>query len=296
MKIKGMDVSWYQGKISTANFKKAKEYGIQFVVLKLGYTGSSNYTCKEESVFRNNYANAVEAGLPVGIYYYSLANSKNEARREAEFTVKQLKGLKIDYPVYIDMEDSAHRQYKCSKATLATVCDEWCKVIAAAGYIPGVYASTNWFNNKIGTIIEPHTKWVAQYYKECQYKGEYDMWQYSSKESVPGIASKTDVNWCYKNFNEAVKPQPKPTKEKKLYDKEFPKLPTRGYFKRGDNSKQVKYLQMFLNWFNNDTLAIDGVIGSKTIQAVEKFQKNTGLAVDGLFGKKCLKKAKQVQK
>ena len=55
-------------------------------------------------------------------------------------------------------------------------------------------------NNKIGNITAPHTKWVAQYYKECQYQGAYDMWQYSSSESVPGIASKTDVNWCYKKF------------------------------------------------------------------------------------------------
>ena len=294
MKIKGMDVSWYQGKISTANFKKAKDYGIQFVILKLGYTGSSSYACKEESVFRNNYNNAIAAGLPVGIYYYSLANSKNEAKREAEFTVKQLKGLKIDYPVYIDMEDSAHRQYKCSKSTLATVCDEWCKVVAAAGYIPGVYASTNWFNNKIGTITEPHTKWVAQYYKECQYKGAYDMWQYSSSEGVPGIASRTDVNWCYKNFNEAAKPTPKPIG--KTYDKVFPKLPLRGYFKRGDKSQQVKNLQLFLNWFGDYGLAIDGCIGSKTIRAVERFQKSTGLAVDGLFGRKCLQKAKEVKK
>lgn len=300
VKIKGMDVSWYQGKISVSNFKKAKESGIQFVILKLGYTGSSNYTCKEESVFRNNYTNAKAAGLPVGIYYYSLANSKSEARREAEFTVRQLKGLKIDYPVYLDMEDSAHRQYKCSKGTLALVCDEWCKVIAAAGYIPGVYASTSWFNNKIGTITEPHTKWVAQYHKECQYKGSYDMWQYSSKEGVPGISSKTDVNWCYKNFVKKSEPQEqekKPEKKLKSYNKTFPKLPVRGYFKRGDNSKQVKYLQLFLNWYNEKYyLVIDGCIGTKTIRAIERFQKDMGLAVDGLFGKKCLKKAKEVKK
>lgn len=177
--------------------------------------------------------------------------------------------------------------------------------------MPGVYASTSWFNNKIGPITAPHTKWVAQYYKKCEYKGAYDMWQYSSSEGVPGISSKTDVNWCYKEFKkpaakpattQAAKPATTNTtvkyETKKVgYTGTFPKLPARGYFKRGDNSKQVKYLQLFLNWFNSKYgLVIDGVIGSKTIRAVERFQKDTGLAVDGLFGKKCLKKAKEYKK
>lgn len=102
------------------------------------------------------------------------------------------------------MEDNA-AQGRATKTTLATVCNTFCNTISAAGYIPGVYASLSWFNYKIGTISASHTKWVAQYNKTCDYKGNYDMWQYSSSESVPGIANKTDVNWCYKNFAKVVK-------------------------------------------------------------------------------------------
>jgi peptidoglycan hydrolase-like protein with peptidoglycan-binding domain len=51
-----------------------------------------------------------------------------------------------------------------------------------------------------------------------------------------------------------------------------------------------------LNWFGNYKLTVDGVVGSKTITAVEKFQKAVGIAVDGLFGKKALAKAKTVKK
>lgn len=83
---------------------------------------------------------------------------------------------------------------------------------------------------------------------------------------------------------------------KKAYPGTFPKLPTRRYFKRGDKGTQVKYLQRFLNWYGKYNLTVDGVIGSKTIIAVEKFQKAEELAVDGLFGKKCLAKAKTVKK
>lgn len=199
-KWKGIDISAWQDKISITNFKKAKASGVDYVILRLGYTGSSSKKPTIDSVFEHNYANAISAGLPVGVYYYSLATTTAKAQTEAEFVIKHLKGKKITYPVYIDMEDNTY-QGKCSKSTLASVCNAFCKSIKNAGYIPGVYASLYWFNSKIGNITAEHTKWVAQYYKKCEYKGAYDMWQYSSSEAVSGIASKTDVSWCYKDFN-----------------------------------------------------------------------------------------------
>ena len=206
-KWKGADISAWQDKISVTNFKKAKASGIDYILLRVGYTGSASKSPTIDSVFENNYANAISAGFPVGIYYYSLATNTAMAEKEANFVVKKLKGKNITYPVYIDMEDNTY-QRKCSKATLASVCNTFCNIIKNAGYIPGVYASLDWFNNRIGNITAQHTKWVAQYYKECQYKGAYDMWQYTSSEKVDGIASKTDVSWCYKDFAKAVKPTP----------------------------------------------------------------------------------------
>lgn len=198
-KIKGMDISAWQGNISKANYEKAKDAGIKFVILRLGYTKSSTNKPTIDKVFENNYKNAIAVGLPVGVYFYSLATTEAKAREEANFCIANLKGKTITYPVYIDMEDKA-TQGKKSKSTLAAVCNAFCNTINAAGYKAGVYANLSWFNSKIGNITATHSKWVAQYYKECQYKGAYDMWQYSSSESVPGIASRTDVNWCYKKF------------------------------------------------------------------------------------------------
>lgn len=197
-KKKGMDISVYQGKVSVANFKKAKADGIDFVILRLGYTGSSSKQPTLDSTFETNYKNAIAAGLPVGIYFYSLATSSTLAKKEANFCVQHLKGKQITYPVYIDMEDPTY-QAKHTKATLAGVCNVFCDTIAAAGYKPGVYASLSWFNNKIGNITSKHTKWVAQYYKECQYKGAYDMWQYTSSGKVAGLTGRIDLNYWYGN-------------------------------------------------------------------------------------------------
>lgn len=196
-KIKGMDISAWQDKVSKTNFEKAKADGIQFVILRLGYTGSSSKKPTIDSVFEYNYKNAIAAGLPVGIYYYSLATNTTKAKEEADFCIKNLKGKIISYPVYIDVEDPTY-QARCSKTTLANVCDTFCNTIKSAGYTPGVYASLSWFNNKIGNISAPHSKWVAQYNTTCDYKGAYDMWQYSSSGKVSGLTGKIDMNYWYK--------------------------------------------------------------------------------------------------
>lgn len=281
MKKKGIDISEFQGKISKENFQKAKKSGVEFVILRLGYTGSKTKKPTLDACFEHNYKNAVAAGLPVGVYYYSLATNNRKAMEEAQFCISNIINKQITYPVYIDMEDPNYQTY-CTKNTLASVCDSFCRVINENGYNAGVYASVSWFNNKIGKITEKHTKWVAQYYKKCEYKGNYDMWQYSSLESVPGIANHTDVNYCYTNF---IKP---------AVEIKYPKLPLRGYFKKGDRGNQVRALQILLNALLDTNIAIDGVYGEKTEKAVIKFQERYDLDVDGLFGRKSLKQAKSI--
>ena len=112
---------------------------------------------------------------------------------------KNLKGKKITYPVYIDMEDNTY-QAKKTKAVLASVCNTFCDAIRTAGYTPGVYASLSWFNNKIGTITSKHTKWVAQYNTTCDYKGSYDIWQYSASGRINGINGNVDMNTMVNNI------------------------------------------------------------------------------------------------
>lgn len=88
---------------------------------------------------------------------------------------------------------------------------------------------------------------------------------------------------------------PKPS-TKKAYSGTYPKLPSRGYFRKGDKGTEVKNLQKLLNWLNSAKLSIDGIIGDKTIAEVKKFQKSVKISCDGLFGKNSLAKAKTVKK
>ena len=85
------------------------------------------------------------------------------------------------------------------------------------------------------------------------------------------------------------------TKVKKGYTGTFPKLPKRGYFKKGDKGNQVKNLQRFLRWYGYK-ISVDGKCGKNTIKTVKKFQKSVGMKATGRFGKKTLAKAKAVKK
>lgn len=87
----------------------------------------------------------------------------------------------------------------------------------------------------------------------------------------------------------------KPDTEKG-YTGTFPTLPSRGYFKKGDKGTQVKNLQKFLNWALNEKLDVDGIIGSKSIKAIKKFQDLVRIKIDGLFGKDSLEKAETFEK
>ncbi|MCQ2550694.1 MAG: fibronectin type III domain-containing protein [Clostridia bacterium] len=208
--VQGVDLSTWQNQISVSTFKKMKAQGVDFVILRLGYTGSGNFKAQLDDCFEVNYANAKEAGMEVGVYYYSLATMKmkpehpndprkqQSAQEEAQFVLEHIKDKDITYPIFLDVEDPNHMASR-SKVQLANICNTFCSIIKEANeeYVPGVYASLSWFNNKIGDIDPSYVKWVAQYNYRCQYEGEYIMWQYGSTGKVEGFEKRLDVNYRY---------------------------------------------------------------------------------------------------
>lgn len=59
-----------------------------------------------------------------------------------------------------------------------------------------------------------------------------------------------------------------------------------GTLKKGSKGDNVKALQNALNSLGYGNLAVDGVMGTQTINALKKFQKDSGLSADGVFGSK----------
>lgn len=192
MAIKGIDVSEFQGSIDWA---KVKADGIKFAILRCGY--GMNIKGQDDKYIERNIQECERIGMPFGVYLFSYANTIEKAKSEAEHTLRIIKGHTLAMGVWYDIEDN-NTSGSVSKETLTNIINTYCNTIKNAGYNVGIYANLNWLNNKIGASIqEKWPVWVAQYYKECQYKKDYIMWQYSSSGKVDGISNNVDMNYFY---------------------------------------------------------------------------------------------------
>ncbi len=214
MKLKGIDVSHHQGSI---DWNKVKSQ-IDYAILSIGY--GDNITSQDDKQFHRNAKECTRLGIPFGVYIYSYAMNTTQAKSEAEHTLRMVKGYKLDYPVYYDLED-ANTTGKCSNKLIADMAEAFCNTIEKAGYWAGIYANTSWFNNKLtDSRFNKWVKWVAQYNTVCEYKGNHDMWQYASDGKINGISGNVDVNYCYVDYLSLINPKANITKPqvKEEYD------------------------------------------------------------------------------
>lgn len=195
-----IDVSEYQPNI---DYEKVKAAGIGGAILRCGYTGwGSSHSLNADKCFEKHYAGFQAAGVPVGAYYYSTADTVDFAKKEAEFVQSLLKGKRFELPIYYDLENN-ERQGKLSKALLTEIADTFCSAMEDAGYFVGVYANTSWFTGKLdhAALSAKYTIWLADYRGSNANKTlKRDIWQYSSTGSVNGINGNLDVNECYRGF------------------------------------------------------------------------------------------------
>ena len=189
-KLWGVDVSTWQGNI---NWTKVANSGCKFAILRGGYRYSVDDT------FATNATNAIAAGIPIGVYWFSYATTTAEAKSEAEYCVKTIKNYNITLPVFFDWEYDSYNKALAKGVTVTkTLFNDmavaFCKVIAAAGYKAGVYYNLDYYNKFIDSSrLGSYYQWYAQYASSASYSN-YTLWQYSSSESVNGISGNVDMN------------------------------------------------------------------------------------------------------
>ena len=194
----GIDVSKWNGSI---DWNAVKNSGVSYVIIRVGYRGSSQGALIDDPTFKTNIKGATAAGLKVGVYFFTQAVDEVEAVQEASMVIDRISGYRISYPVFLDVESSGGRGDKIDAATRTAVCKAFCSTIQNAGYTAGIYANKTWLNNKMDAgALGSYKIWLAQYAATPSYTGRYDLWQYKSTGKVSGISGNVDLNLSYLGY------------------------------------------------------------------------------------------------
>lgn len=292
---KGIDVSKWQG--NNVDFKKVKKAGYSFVMINAGY---GKYAHQKDECFETNYKKAKLAGLKVGAYWYSYALTEAEAKEEAKVFIEAIKNKTFEMPIAFDIEDSS--QTKLSQDTIGKIINAFCSYCESKNYFVMLYSYADFLNNKVPSSCKTkYSVWLAEFdkAKPTVYKGNYDMWQYTSKGSVSGVSGNCDCNNAYKDFTKIIK-------EKGFNG--FPKTPiavptaktmdTKG-FKSGDDSLGVLAFKELIalakkKGLHSVNVDENSIFGDGTKKAVNTLLKKWGYKENGIAGTNFIKKLKSV--
>ena len=190
----GIDVSRYQGSV---DWKAVANAGKQFAIVRLGSSNSSGLYV--DPYFLQNVNGAHAAGLRVGAYYYTYARTQNAVINELSLFLDVLEGLQLEYPVFVDVEDSSLTSL--GRSQLTSLVQYAMDILYQRRWYAGWYSYTNFINNYLNPAqLAAYPLWLADYRSQPGYTGTYDMWQYSSTGAVGGIAGACDLNYCYTDF------------------------------------------------------------------------------------------------
>lgn len=190
----GIDVSEHQ---QAVDWDQVRNAGMEFVMIRAGYRGYTEGELYEDSMFRSHLAGAKDAGLKVGVYFFSQATTPEEAEEEAAFVLKLLKKTDLDLPVVYDWEyvSTDARTAAMDRRTLTDCAIAFCEAIEDAGFDPMVYFNPDLARNMF--LLEELTAydfWLAMYDDQMDFPFRVDLWQYTHTGSVPGIEGDVDVN------------------------------------------------------------------------------------------------------
>ena len=207
-----IDVSEHNG---TINWEEVKKH-IDGAIIRCGY--GMDQTNQDDKQWARNAAECERLGIPYGVYLYSYATNAEKAKSEAQHVLRLIKGRKLSYPVYFDMEEKGTESVAVENAKI------FGDMIEEAGYWCGVYYNKDWHNRVVKGQLDRFTLWGASYGSnngqvQENYKPNFgeDIWQYSSTGKVLGISGNVDVNVCYRDFPAEIsgtaQPTPEPTPE-----------------------------------------------------------------------------------
>lgn len=268
------------------NWEAARADDVEYAIIRCGF--GKDFESQDDKYFTINMEAALEAGVKVGVYFYSYAKDEESAASEAAHCLRLIEPWKdkISLPIFYDVEEADIEDHVADTIPVFT------RILNDAGYNVGVYATGYWFTHCLQYVAIDYL-WVASWGSddgEPHTKPEWcDIWQYTSKGRVNGISGYTDCNILYNEEMKALIDQEEDDDDDE--DEDIPKTITveMDVLQIGDTGNQVETLQILLNAFgysdqDGNKLAVDSIFGSRTDYAVKVFQENHDIEPDGIVG------------
>lgn len=211
----GIDVSYAQGVI---DWEKVKKSGVQFAIIRAGY---GRLASQKDSQFERNYSECKKYGIPCGVYWYTYAETSDEALQEAAACLQVIKGKQFEYPVAFDIEE------KDSLSNASELCKIFCNKIEENGYYSAIYSFKSALENNINEEIRKRYDVFLSHVDviKSSYKGDYGIWQYSWTGRINGIFGDVDLDYAYKDYPSIIKSNGLNGFEKLEKDPEKPETP-----------------------------------------------------------------------
>lgn len=188
----GIDVSTHQGEI---DWQQVADSGVEFAILRAGYRGSTKGDLYEDEYFAENFRGAKKAGIKVGVYFFSQALNEEEAREEARYLQKLLKGKEPELPVFYDWEYLEGRVPSARAVPMTEMAVAFCEEVQEAGLKAGVYFNRDYGDNYLDlSKLQSYTLWLAEYANIPRASYHFHCLQYTDRGTVPGIEGKVDLD------------------------------------------------------------------------------------------------------
>ena len=192
----------------TVNIKQIRDAGYKRIGLRAGY-GKNNV----DQRYITNAQACYNLIVNVLIYWFSYAYTVEMAVKEAEYCIAQAAKFWKRCPIAFDFEYDSVRYARTNginitKQMATDMAIAFLQTVKAAGYTPVIYTNRDYMRNyfdierivkEVGTVYV----WYARYCTTLPASEVDipDIWQYSSKESIPGVTGNVDMNRFYTDFD-----------------------------------------------------------------------------------------------
>ena len=194
MNIKGVDISIYQSGI---DYKKLADDGVKFAIVRAGFAQT------EDKQLEANVRGCIKRQIDVGYYWYSYANTTEQARKEAAACLRAISRFPAPkYPVFFDGEENSIAN-AVGKAAMTDIALAFVEEIEKGGYPCGIYANPDWMENKYekNRIVGKVDIWLAHWTFDPDIASRYDygqtMWQWGIEKFGNYDA---DADFCFVDY------------------------------------------------------------------------------------------------